>query len=109
MSLPLSPAAQKAVDNAAGRRHSARLAWQRGPRVDGTTLFIPSEFYAPSAAPIYKRLGMRFDDIGKWWERDITLPFKGKVYSAEAWLKAARKAYKMVWPRWEPEGEGETA
>lgn len=101
MSLPLSPEAQKAVENAAGRRNSARLSWQRGPRIVDDTLVIPSDFYNARASEVYKRLGMRFDDIGKWWERDITLPYKGKVYSADAWLRAARKAYKEVWPKWE--------
>ncbi len=98
-----SAEAEEAHREAQGRRRGEQGAWERGPTVADGKLVIPSDFYNARASGVYKRLGMRYDDIGKWWHRDITVPFKGRVYSADAWLRAARKAYKEVWPTWDPQ------
>ena len=103
----ISAEAEKAQNEAAGRRRSARLAMERGPyvAVDVGVVVIPSDDYNSRASEVYRRLGMRFDDIALAWHRSIAEPFKGRVYSPDAWLRAARKAYKEVWPKWEPKGD----
>lgn len=106
MNYGLSPEAEKAREEAAGRRRSAQSDWERGPTVYDGEVSIPSEFYKPGASEVYKRLGFRFDGISKRWSRPIAELYRGKRYSAQAWLAAARKAYKMVWPSWEPPTEG---
>ncbi len=83
-------------------------AMKHGPIIRDGDIVIPSAWYKEEAVDIYKRLGMRYDPYEREWRRSMSEPFKGKVYSPAAWMMAARKAYRMVWPKWHPPSEQES-
>jgi hypothetical protein len=70
---------------------------ERGPFIaaDGYTLVVPSEFYHAEAAAFWKAHGFTYRD--KEWQRDTRRPFKGKVYTAQAWLESARRKFDEFW------------
>lgn len=103
----LSPEAQKAKDEAAGRRRywdrrnrDDRVFMARGPRLEGDWLVIPSNWYNEEAKDFWRSLGMRFDsgDLEKRWYRDTRRPHNGKSFDRWAWLKSARRKYYEFYP-----------
>jgi len=72
-----------------------------GPTIaaDGCTILIPSTWYKAEAAEFWASQGFTFISVLHRWERDSRQPTKnGKIYSAAAWLKAARRKFYEFWP-----------
>jgi len=104
-----------------------QISMERGPVITNVSptyrdedqrraIVIPTDVYNPEAPKIYGRRGFRYDKIeGGQWYRFLDEPYEGKRYSEIAWLRAARRLYRQVWPHWEPpfdvqgeEGSGES-
>ena len=101
----LSPEAQKQVDRARARRAVRRVWAEAGPWLDGSTLYVPSPYFKEEARRFWKSLGFIFgwadcSDQGEW-RRDTRQPLRGKQYSPEAWLKAARRRYFEFYPEFD--------
>lgn len=104
----------------AHRRHKAAQSarkspaqWERetermkpGPRLEGHTLVVPSEWYNEQAVSFWKAHGFRWRE---WpactWTRDTRRPASGKHYTANAWLKATRAKFYQFWPDLAPDGD----
>ncbi len=70
-----------------------------GPRLDGHTLIVPSEWYNESAAAFWREYGFHWRE---WpactWERDTRIAQGGKIYTTKAWLSATRRKFFEFWP-----------
>lgn len=100
-----SPEAEVAMREAAHRAERAeeiRAIMRRGPRIDGDLVIIPSVRYHADAPSVYAEGGFVYDPARKEWTRLVTLPLRGRIYSAAGWLAAARRLYRQVWPDWCP-------
>lgn len=104
----------------AHRRHKAAQSarkspaqWERetermkpGPRLEGHTLVVPSEWYNEQAVDFWKAHGFHWRE---WpactWTRDIRRPASGKHYTADAWLTATRAKFYQFWPDLAPGGD----
>jgi hypothetical protein len=109
--LPLSPEAQKAQEEAAmrwrlrkDRAERQRARMQRGPRLEGPWLVIPSDWYNEDAKDFWKSLGAFWipsDPEPKTWVIDTRKPYKGKRYTRWAWLQSIRRKFGDFYPELE--------
>jgi hypothetical protein len=60
---------------------------------DGFTLVVPSEWYNEKAAAFWKSHGFRWQRERRTWECDTRTPFRGKRYTAMAWLESTRREF----------------
>jgi hypothetical protein len=75
----------------------------RGPYINDDYVIIPSVEYNAALVSELKANGFVFEP-GEYpqWQRCVAYAARdGKVYSAEQWLKSARRLYGEVWD-WEP-------
>lgn len=103
----LSPQAQKAQDESRMRARIGWGMWQDGPRLEGDRVIVPSTRYCEQAAQVWKQHGFTFfGGAYPTWSRDTSRPARnGQVYSPAAWLEAAIRQYRELWPDWAgPEG-----
>ena len=72
-----------------------------GPHLDddGHTLVVPSEWYSRDAALFWKSHGFEWRPKTATWQRDTRKPLRGKRYTPQAWLTAARRRFYRFWPR----------
>ena len=79
---------------------------QRGPRLEGHTLIVPSEWYNEQAKEFWKAHGFHWRE---WpcctWERDTRTSQGGKIYTAKVWLKATRAKFYQFWPGLASDGD----
>lgn len=105
----LSPEAQKAKREAAGRRRFLRAEakrklarMERGPRLEGPWLVIPSDWYSKDAVAFWKALGARYhtgDPEHSIWILDTRRArWQGKRYGRWAWLRSARRKFYELYP-----------
>ena len=71
-----------------------------GPRIEGHTLIVPSEWHNEQAASFWRAHGFHWRE---WpactWERDTRIPQGGKIHTAKAWLQATRAKFFEFWPQ----------
>ena len=93
----LSPRAQKQVDEAQARSAIWQCWAEAGPRLHEGTVYVPSPYFKEEARRFWKSSGFTFERAAYGgqsdWTRDTRQPLRGKLYSPEAWLKAARRRY----------------
>ncbi|MHC4088686.1 MAG: hypothetical protein ACYSVY_00130 [Planctomycetota bacterium] len=105
----LSPRAQKAQAEAAGRQNARTAFFDAGPYLtdDKSTVVYPSPGRHEESAAKLKSVGFIFEP-GEYpqWTRPTARPTRrnGKVFTPEAWLKSARALYAKTWD-WQPPGE----
>ena len=100
----LSPRAQKCVDEARARRVSWQMWAEAGPRLYEGTIYVPSPYFIEEARQFWKAQGFTFEQAEyghqSEWTRDTRRPLRGKRYTPEAWLKAARRRYFEFYPEY---------
>lgn len=111
----LSPEAEKARQRAAGIYDSIVANAQAGPWLEAdddgnpaVMLVVPSALYKPEAAAFWRKMGFRYNGTWKEWQRDTRRPLRGRRYSAQAWLEAARRKYFEFFPNLEKGNRKET-
>lgn len=95
-----SPQAHKAQKIAASANAGFELdarRWEKGPRLEGDKIIVPSAYYHPKIAKFFASQGFHFDaDAREWW-RDTRWPHRGRRYPPAAWLQAARRKFAEIW------------
>lgn len=100
-----SPQAHRnAKIGASSRTNALKMRrWKRGPILHEDKIIVPSDFYHPAIGAFFKSQGFQFNSEFRQWWRDIRWPHRGRRYTAEAWLKAARRKFDEIWNRKELE------
>jgi len=79
-----------------------RAKMRKGPTVevvDGEKwIVVPSAVYNSSLRRLWPSKGFHFDREREVWTRPVNTEFKGKVYSAEAWMKSVCREYRAHFP-----------
>ena len=72
-----------------------------GPHLanDGHTLIVPSCWFQLEAASFWRNHGFTFDRSRLLWWRDTRQSYKGKRYTAAAWLESTRREFYKFWPK----------
>ena len=96
-----SSAARHGAAAASADRFLKERRWARGPWLRGDILVIPSDFYNQEGATFWKSQGFTWDSEEREWTRSTRLPLRGRSWTAEKWLLAARRKYQEFWPHWE--------
>jgi hypothetical protein len=73
--------------------------WAKGPRLEDHKIVIPSAYYNAEIAAFFKAQGFIYDPDAREWWRDTRRPHKGKIYTPDAWLQAARRKFDEIWNR----------
>ena len=100
--------AEKRAEQIATRADWAVKRFEQGPQLEdhgegNIVLYWPTPQYNPKVAALLRDRGFQFHESGvKHWTRPCSRPYRGKVYSPEAWLEWARARYTWAWPDWTP-------
>jgi hypothetical protein len=106
----LSPKAQKAVFRSQARQHGREIWAEEGPRLHEGKVYVPSPYFLQEAKDFWRAQGFRFERASysgqHEWVRDASLPRgDGQMFTAAAWLKAARRKYWEFFPQFKKEQE----
>jgi len=100
--LTWSPQAHRAAKisaSASAGWESDRRAQEKGPILHDHKIIVPSTDYNPGIAAFFASQGFQFDSEWRQWWRDTRWPHRGRHYSPEAWLLAAKRKFEEIWSK----------